>query len=116
MLDSIYAPFPFPFHLTYCIIATVVLFLQMKRKDITYYKPMIIAIDFTLIAQITENQTAILVLGIFEAIMVVVIIAMVIMHSINEKKKRTKTPDVLPQHYAKTYSDFNFEEDEDDNI
>lgn len=92
MIENIYAPFPFPLHLGFCIFATLFLILQLYRKKNIYYILLMLGIDLTLTTQYTQNEKIVLILGIVELILLIwIIISMIIVS--NKKKKNNKAED-----------------------
>jgi len=66
--NNIYAPFPFPLHLGFCIFATLFLIIQFFRKKHLYYILLILGIDLTFATQfnkITENELIGTVISVF---------------------------------------------------
>ena len=89
MIENIYAPFPFPLHLGFCIFATLFLILQFYRKKYLYYILLIIGIVLTFITQYTQKEIIIYALGITELILLIWIITSMIIIS-RKKKKNSK--------------------------
>lgn len=85
--QNIYAPFPFAFHLTFCMISTIFLLVQLGRKKYFYYVLLIFAIDISLITQFTQKDNIIFALGISELILVITIVSLMLVCSHKAKKK-----------------------------
>ena len=91
-MTNIYAPFPLPLHLGFCIFATLFLILQLYRKKNVYYILLMLGIDLTLATQYTQNEKIIFTLGIVELVLLIWIITSMIIVS-NKKKKKEKAED-----------------------
>ena len=92
MIKNIYAPFPLPLHLGFCIFATLFLILQFYRKRNMYYILLLLGIDLTLTTQYTQNQKIIYTLGIVELVLLIWIITSMIIVS-KKKKNKDKADD-----------------------
>lgn len=87
--NNIYAPFPFPLHLGFCIFSTLFLIIQFYRKKHLYYILLILGIDLTFVTQfneITDNDKLILAIGIAEFVLLLAIIILMAIASRKNKK------------------------------
>ena len=88
MIENIYAPFRLPFHLTFCIIATLFYLLMLKRRGSRHYLFLIVAIDLTIIPQFVPDKNVVFWLGVTEILLLILIFISMISDSIKKKKKR----------------------------
>lgn len=85
MIDNIYAPFSIPFHIIFCVIATIFYLYMYNKKGYRHYMYLIFAIDFTFFSQVFPNKTFMFFLGIVEIILLVLIFTSMI--KVSKKNK-----------------------------
>ncbi len=88
MIENIYAPFRLPFHLTFCIIATLFYLLMLKRRGSRHYLFLLVAIDLTIVPQFVPDKNVVFWLGVTEVLLLTLIFISIISESIKRKKKR----------------------------
>ena len=72
-MQNISTPFPTNVHFVFCLIATIVYFLQFYRRGSWHYMLLLLAVDLTFLTQtpICRSQNAVMVLGIVEAVILI---------------------------------------------
>ncbi len=96
MINNIYAPFPLPLHITFCVLATLLYAAQFYRKKHKHYFYLIIAIDLTLLTHFYTQTIFIRSLAVTEAILLVMIFSSMYIVSKRNKKLSKKDNTPLP--------------------
>lgn len=68
------APLPLGVHLTICIVATIFYLYMFSKKKYPHHLMLVVAFDLTLIAQTNITRGTLAVLGIIEAVLIVLMI------------------------------------------
>lgn len=87
MVNSIYAPFSFPFHLIICIVATLFYGYMFMRKKHSHYFTLILAFDITLLTQMNISKTAFYSITVTEMLLIALIIISLVRVNMNNKKR-----------------------------
>ena len=84
-LQNVCAPLPFPVHMIFCVIATLLYITQFIRKGSYHYLTIMIAIDLTIVTQFTTKSFVIGML--FGAEVMLLAATAIISHRFAKKQK-----------------------------
>lgn len=85
LIENVYAPLPFGFHLGFCILATIVYGISFARKKQKRYFYLLLAIDVTLLTQLGDNVYSILVIVIAEIVLLLMAIVDYVKFKVEQK-------------------------------
>lgn len=85
LIENVYAPLPFGFHLGFCILATIVYGISFARKKQKRYFYLLLAIDVTLLTQLGDNVYSILVIVIAEIVLLLMAIVDYVKFKVDQK-------------------------------
>lgn len=87
LIENVYAPLPFGFHLCFCILATIVYTISFIRKKQKRHFYLMLAIDFTLLTHLGDNVYSILVIVIAEIVLILMAFVDYIKFKTEQKRK-----------------------------
>lgn len=85
LIENVYAPLPFGFHLGFCILATIVYGISFARKKQKRYFYLLLAIDVTLLTQLGDNVYSILIIVIAEVVLIMMAIVDYVKFRVEQK-------------------------------